>query len=154
MNTEMREVVKDAISRTKSQDRFRRAIQKTDIKRDALANFKRQLGDALTALSEGETLVILTQFAVVDVQGEPRGATRFGRSPALGKWRKAVLERDGHRCVNCGHTKDLQAHHKKSWAHHPDLRTEVSNGQTLCWLCHAAHHPDVPIEWFMKNKTA
>lgn len=52
-------------------------------------------------------------------------------------WRKAVFERDNYSCMNCkqrGGT--LQADHIKCFAHHPDLRYELSNGRTLCEACH------------------
>lgn len=55
-------------------------------------------------------------------------------------WVKAVKDRDGWRCVECGSTEGLHAHHVKSWRYHPDLRYEVSNGKTLCEPCHEAAH--------------
>lgn len=49
---------------------------------------------------------------------------------AQARFRKAVLERDGYRCVVCGSTTDLRA------AHVRPLRDgggyELSNGRTLC----------------------
>jgi len=52
-------------------------------------------------------------------------------------WRKAVYERDRYACQICGHRgKNLQPHHIKSWAKYPELRYEISNGQTLCIPCH------------------
>jgi 5-methylcytosine-specific restriction endonuclease McrA len=55
----------------------------------------------------------------------------------LRMWRQAVLERDGYRCVSCRTDKDLHTHHIKLWKHHPELRFDLSNGQTLCKSCHA-----------------
>lgn len=65
------------------------------------------------------------------------------RSPYAVKyrdWRKAVFERDGSKCIVCSATEQLEGHHIKSWALHPDLRFVVSNGQTLCKSCHYAAH--------------
>lgn len=59
-------------------------------------------------------------------------------------WRKAVFERDNYTCIWCG-TKfikgktgkvKLHADHIKPFAHYPELRLELSNGRTLCELCH------------------
>lgn len=56
-------------------------------------------------------------------------------------WRKAVFDRDGSKCVKCGSYKDIQAHHKLSWALWPEKRFDVENGQTLCRSCHIEIHP-------------
>lgn len=58
--------------------------------------------------------------------GHPNGET----------WRNKVLERDGHKCVWCGSTQDLEADHIKPKSLYPKLRYDVSNGRTLCWSCH------------------
>ena len=54
------------------------------------------------------------------------------------EWRKGVFERDNYICVKCGYSggRKLNAHHKKDWARFPELRYEVSNGETLCVDCH------------------
>ena len=54
-------------------------------------------------------------------------------------WRKAVFERDNYTCQNifCGKRGGyLEAHHIRSYAEHPELRLEISNGVTLCRSCH------------------
>lgn len=52
-------------------------------------------------------------------------------------WRGAIFLRDNYTCQECGQVGGrLQAHHVKSWKTHPDLRHELSNGQTLCVECH------------------
>lgn len=54
------------------------------------------------------------------------------------EWRKAVFERDDYKCVKCGYSggRILNAHHKKDWSMFPELRYNVSNGETLCINCH------------------
>jgi hypothetical protein len=52
-------------------------------------------------------------------------------------WRTAVFLRDKYTCQKCGIIgKRLQAHHLKPFKQHPELRHDVSNGQTLCLDCH------------------
>lgn len=55
------------------------------------------------------------------------------------EWSKAVLKRDG-RCLQCGTTEDLAAHHIRPFALFPELRAEISNGATLCAPCHRLVH--------------
>jgi 5-methylcytosine-specific restriction endonuclease McrA len=61
-------------------------------------------------------------------------------SARLRAWSQAVLRRDNFRCQECGATVDLQAHHVKSFARYPRLRTDVANGITLCVDCHGRKH--------------
>lgn len=56
------------------------------------------------------------------------------------KWRENVLERDGYKCVKCGSTDNLEAHHIKPFAVYPELRLEINNGVTLCHSCHMELH--------------
>lgn len=55
--------------------------------------------------------------------------------------RMAALKRDGYRCVNCGGTTNLQAHHKK---HRKiagsDRNDRLNNLITLCGDCHEHEH--------------
>ncbi len=57
------------------------------------------------------------------------------------EWREEVFKRDGYACQNCfvqgNRGAYLTAHHVKSFAQHPELRFDVSNGQTLCDHCHS-----------------
>ena len=52
-------------------------------------------------------------------------------------WREDVFKRDNWTCQICGiRGGKLQADHIKSYALHPELRHDVSNGRTLCASCH------------------
>jgi 5-methylcytosine-specific restriction endonuclease McrA len=60
------------------------------------------------------------------------------------EWRQAVLERDGYTCQRCGaQTERLHAHHKQVWNAAPELRFDVSNGETLCPTCHSRTHAKI-----------
>lgn len=71
-----------------------------------------------------------------------KGGLGTERHRAMGQveykaWRKAVFERDQYTCVDCGESKIyLHADHIVGWAKNKDLRFEVSNGKTLCYMCH------------------
>lgn len=63
------------------------------------------------------------------------------QSTAYIYWRKEVLKRDNYTCQDCGKQGGfLQAHHIKHFALFPELRTELSNGITLCKTCHKKAH--------------
>lgn len=69
------------------------------------------------------------------------------------EWRDNVLKRDRYQCVNCKSNKSLEADHIKMWAVYPKLRYEISNGQTLCQICHKQKTAkDLSIYW--KNQFA
>lgn len=66
-------------------------------------------------------------------------------------WRKAVFERDNYTCQDCGaHNGNgieikLHPHHIQPFATHAELRYDVSNGVTLCSVCHRQCHNHVFI---------
>lgn len=76
---------------------------------------------------------------------------RERRSHKARWWRDAVKARDGQKCVDCGCTKGLHAHHIKSWKDHPELRFELSNGKTLCVRCHQKTHGFPFPAWVMER---
>jgi len=56
-------------------------------------------------------------------------------------WRISVFKRDNYECQKCKNRGGvLNAHHIKNFATHPELRTELSNGITLCKKCHSDIH--------------
>ena len=64
------------------------------------------------------------------------------RNRTLSKvWRKAVYDKDGYSCVACGkHGGSLNAHHLDAYDANEEKRFDVSNGVTLCPVCHTRFH--------------
>lgn len=59
------------------------------------------------------------------------------KMPGYMGWRRQVFERDDYTCQLCNcRGGRLSAHHIKPFSTHPELRTTLSNGITLCWKCH------------------
>lgn len=57
------------------------------------------------------------------------------------EWVKNVFERDNYTCQRCGQFGGkLNAHHIYNYAEYKELRTDVSNGITLCKECHKEFH--------------
>lgn len=57
------------------------------------------------------------------------------------QWHSLVLKACDYTCQRCGiRGGKLEAHHVKSWANHPELRFDVSNGIALCEDCHLSTH--------------
>lgn len=79
-----------------------------------------------------------------DRNGNWNGGTTSERMKAYNSreykdWRKAVFERDNYTCraLDCPKTTTrIQADHIKPFAIYPELRFDVTNGQTLCEPCH------------------
>jgi len=65
--------------------------------------------------------------------------TRKNTMSKLQEWSSAVKNRD-QKCMECGKTEDLHAHHIKHKSSHPELSLDVDNGKTLCYSCHKAEH--------------
>jgi RNA-directed DNA polymerase len=60
-------------------------------------------------------------------------------TPAKADWadlRPTVLERDGHRCAQCGSPENLHVHHRQ--ARRRGGTNQMDNLQTLCERCHAS----------------
>lgn len=75
----------------------------------------------------------------------PRFWERF-EDPAYRTWRAEVFARDADTCQDCGYqvnqqdVRQIDAHHILPWSTHEDQRHVVSNGITLCRVCHMARH--------------
>lgn len=68
-------------------------------------------------------------------------------------WRDSVFKRDKYTCQDCGQVGgNLHAHHIASFSKHPDLRTELSNGKTLCDECHSGYHNNMNFSKKAKMK--
>ena len=51
------------------------------------------------------------------------------------QWAQKVISRD-KKCMECGSTENLEAHHMIAKLVSPELALKVSNGLTLCHTCH------------------
>lgn len=108
-----------------------------DVINALLHNMYSDIGEKLQTLEEhGLILRDLTSVKVFKfwVSKHDRNSDRYRQ------WRKAVFVRDKFQCQHCGTTKNLQAHHIKSWMRSEELRYDVTNGITLCRKCHLNAH--------------
>lgn len=55
-------------------------------------------------------------------------------------WAQSVKKRDGYKCVACGSTESLEAHHIIEKYRNSNLEKRLDNGITLCRKCHRAIH--------------
>lgn len=70
----------------------------------------------------------------------PKNVDNYKRT-RLERWAQEVKRRDGNRCVICGSTDNLDAHHIIPKKDHPEFEFQVENGITLCREHHAMVHP-------------
>lgn len=121
---------------------LREAEDHDEIRREILRMFTKQLDAKLKNLQDGESIAFMFRMDIIGENGEIRDGSGSQRNmPQYTEWRSAVYERDQYTCQECGANGKLVAHHIKQWAHHPDLRFDVSNGITLCNDCHVLKHP-------------
>ena len=67
--------------------------------------------------------------------------SRFMATSAYKEWRNEVFRRDGYKCVCCDvNSNTLEAHHILPYASNEDMRTDVSNGVTMCRKHHSEFH--------------
>lgn len=71
----------------------------------------------------------------------------------LTEWSAAVKARD-MKCVSCGETKNLVAHHIVPKATDPSKKLDINNGETLCTECHIKHHKANPVKERRKDRIA
>lgn len=62
---------------------------------------------------------------------------KFRRSKEYMAWVKAVLDRAGGKCEECGSTQNVEAHHRVSLYLDFSKALDVSNGKALCKKCHS-----------------
>lgn len=68
-----------------------------------------------------------------------RNSCHLHRKPYC-DWRKSVFTYDNYICWICEEKGGcLNAHHLKQWSYYPKLRYKISNGITLCNLCHRTY---------------
>jgi len=74
--------------------------------------------------------------------GERSSENSIGRnSREYREWRAEVYERDNHTCQKCGKRGgSLIAHHIDGYANNEEIRTELSNGVTICKKHHDELH--------------
>lgn len=66
---------------------------------------------------------------------------RFMSTNAYKEWRTEVFRRDEYKCVCCDvNSNTLEAHHILPYASNEDMRTDVSNGVTMCRKHHSEFH--------------
>lgn len=96
-------------------------------------------------LSESDEKIFERLRPIMDT--EIRQSTEGRRCAEYKAWRKSVFERDDYTCQLCGvRGAKINAHHKKRYATHPNLRYELENGITLCVPCHKKVHGRVSHE--------
>jgi 5-methylcytosine-specific restriction endonuclease McrA len=66
------------------------------------------------------------------------------------EWQPLVLARDGFKCVICGSTDDLNAHHLNSYHRYVEDRYDLANGVTLCLPHHGSPFARIKGSFHMK----
>jgi 5-methylcytosine-specific restriction endonuclease McrA len=90
-----------------------------------------------THIERGQGIYCSSSCARSGSPTHPRnGSWRSRKGAGYKRWRLAVIERDHGFCRLCHATDDLQVHHIKTFADHPDHRGRIDNGVTLCAPCH------------------
>lgn len=84
--------------------------------------------------------VLQRQIRYLEKIGEENNMNYYETKLALHTWSRAVKKRDGYKCVRCGSTTKLEAHHIKHKKNEPKSAFDVSNGETLCDQCHYREH--------------
>lgn len=129
------------------------AGEKEQIYKEAIDKFEKHLSGKIKNLQQGEALQIMYHIDIVKPDGKVRGGSGAQRNmPEYIEWRKSVFERDGYKCVECGSTKNICAHHIERWETNPSVRFDVNNGATLCDVCHQEKHPHLKVISAMEKK--
>jgi len=65
---------------------------------------------------------------------------KYGRdSKEYKNFTKQVFHRDKYKCIICGSTKKLNAHHLNAWHWYPQGRFDPNNAVTLCGHANGCH---------------
>lgn len=129
---------------------FKKGLKFTDEKRLEWSRRAKELG--LGKWMNGRT----PQFLLDGTHNHPSGEkssrwkggitpenTRIRTSQEYNTWRKKVFDRDWYTCTKCKYkTRDIVAHHIKSFSKYPELRFDIDNGITLCTCCHIKLHKE------------
>ena len=75
----------------------------------------------------------------------------IGNPPCYVTYRKSVRDRDNDKCRICG-KKGTIVRHIKSQKDYPELRTEVSNGITICRECFNKIDAYLRYKKYLKSK--
>ena len=79
-----------------------------------------------------------------------KGIRRTKNKNIYKAWRAAVFGRDNFTCQRCQGKGKLNAHHIRPWALFANYRYVVSNGVTLCEVCHKwVHEPGRQSEFLI-----
>lgn len=100
--------------------------------------------DVWQDMSTENASIVPTQDLIALRAKRDRLQTAIGRNRSqqwcLRLWGSFIKARDGYRCVNCGATTALHAHHVVRQTLYPWGRYELGNGITLCDDCHRKVH--------------
>lgn len=78
------------------------------------------------------------------------------------EWTKSILSMAHYKCVVCGATSKLQAHHIDGFSDFPEKRLDLENGACLCRSCHLSVHRETSwdhptrstfLTWLRKKKS-
>lgn len=88
------------------------------------------------------TCYIHSKYLIVDITKKSHNDYR--NNATYQNWKLSVFKRDNYTCQICGRKGGvLNAHHIKPYKTFPKLRTEISNGITLCERCHKNLHKEL-----------
>jgi hypothetical protein len=132
----------------KKNDQLRERFKQNNQTAESKSEIRAQIIDAVTlqvdkklkGLKDGQGIGVYLRIEVVNSDWSFKGEPDARNSPEAIEWRKAIFERDGYTCCECGAKGNLHAHHIIHWADSVDLRFDLDNGITLCLDCHAAKH--------------
>ena len=140
------------MSKFQSQEwKYKISLAMTGKKRGPLSlEWRRKIGESESRTKKRIRFLRTGSWELPAKKGMPKGMNHWNwkggvtspRQLEQKKWAKQVFKRDNYTCQECGakngngKTIKLEAHHKNSWWGHPELRSDLNNGVTLCKDCH------------------